>query len=89
MKRNITWYYSAWQEYIQWQNTDKKILRKINQIVEDIERDAFNGIGKPEALRGDLSGTWSRRINDKHRLLYIVYPQAITIISCYGHYDDK
>lgn len=62
----------AWEDYLYWQTRDKKILKRINQLLQDIERNGYNGIGKPEPLRGDLSGFWSRRIDDEHRIVYRV-----------------
>ncbi|MBP3666112.1 MAG: Txe/YoeB family addiction module toxin [Clostridia bacterium] len=71
-----------------WQTRDKKILKRINQLLQDIERNGYNGIGKPEPLRGDLSGFWSRRIDDEHRIVYRVTEDRVEIIQCRGHYDD-
>lgn len=79
----------AWKEYIYWFEQDKKMLKRIIAILKDIDRTPFDGIGKPEALRGDLSGFWSRRIDDKHRLVYRINDNAIEIVQCKGHYDDK
>ena len=67
---------------------DKKTLKRINQLVKDIARNPFDGIGKPEPLRGNLTGFWSRRIDDEHRLVYAVEETAILIIACRGHYND-
>lgn len=67
---------------------DKKMLRRINQIVKDICRSPFDGIGKPEPLRGNLSGMWSRRIDEEHRLVYIVEDDTVLIFSCKGHYEN-
>ena len=82
----IKWEENAWQEYIDWQKTDKAILRKINQLIKDIQRNPFDGIGKPEPLKYDLSGYWSRRINDEHRLVYSIENNVLVIAQCYGHY---
>ena len=78
----------AWEDYLYWQTRDKKILKRINQLLQDIERNGYNGIGKPEPLRGDLSGFWSRRIDDEHRIVYRVTEDRVEIIQCRGHYDD-
>lgn len=89
MNRQLFWDYPAWQEYLHWQSTDKKTLKKINAIIEDTLRNPYTGIGKPEPLKGNLGGLWSRRINDKDRLVYAVYPYGIGVASCRGHYNDK
>lgn len=78
----------AWEDYLYWQTQDKKMLKRINQLLQDIERNGYNGIGKPEPLRGDLSGFWSRRIDDEHRIVYRVTEDRVEIIQCRGHYDD-
>ena len=78
----------AWEDYLYWQTRDKKILKRINQLLQDIERNGYNGIGKPEPLRGDLSGFWSRRIDDEHRIVYRVTEDRVEIIQCRGHYND-
>ena len=78
----------AWEDYLYWQTQDKKTLKRINQLLQDIERYGYNGIGKPEPLRGDLSGFWSRRIDDEHRIVYRVTEDRVEIIQCRGHYDD-
>ena len=78
----------AWEEYIYWQTQDKRTLRRINQLLRDIQRDPFDGIGKPEPLRGELSGFWSRRIDETNRIVYYEQGGVIYIISCLGHYDD-
>ena len=78
----------AWADYLYWQTQDKKTLKRINQLLQDIERNGYNGIGKPEPLRGDLAGFWSRRIDDEHRIVYRVSEDRVEIIQCRGHYDD-
>ena len=78
----------AWEDYLYWQTQDKKTLKRINQLLQDIECNGYNGIGKPEPLRGDLSGFWSRRIDDEHRIVYRVTEDRVEIIQCRGHYDD-
>ena len=76
----------AWGEYLYWQTQDKKTLKKVNDLLRDIERSPFAGIGKPEALKEDLSGFWSRRIDDKNRLVYRINGEFIEIVSCKEHY---
>ncbi|MFB6318751.1 Txe/YoeB family addiction module toxin [Saccharicrinis sp. FJH54] len=78
---------NAWQDYLYWQTFDKKILKKINALIKDIKRSPFDGIGKPEALKYDLSGFWSRRIDHEHRLVYQVVNDEILIYACRFHYD--
>ena len=82
------WSDKAWDDYLYWQKKEKKTLKRVNQLVKDIERNNFEGIGKPEALKGDLSGFWSRRIDDANRLIYRINGESIDILSCKGHYDD-
>ncbi len=84
----LLWDDRAWDDYIYWQNQDKKTLKRINAIVKDIQRDRFNGIGKPEALTGNLSGWWSRRIDEENRIVYKEENGAVIIASCKGHYED-
>ena len=86
---NKAWQDEAWEDYLYWQTQDKKILKKINQLLKDIDRNAYSGIGKPEALSGNLSGYWSRRIDDKNRIVYKVQNNQIIIIQCGSHYRDK
>lgn len=85
----ITFSAEGWEDYLYWQLEDKKTLKKINQLIKDIIRSPFEGIGKPEPLKGDLSGYWSRRIDDKNRLLYSVSNEIIEIYQCRYHYSDK
>ena len=82
------WSDKAWDDYLYWQTQDKKTLKKVNQLVKDIERSNFEGIGKPEALKGNLSGFWSRRIDDANQLIYRINGEFIDILSCKGHYED-
>lgn len=82
-----SWYDKAWDDYLYWQSQDKKTLKRVNQLIRDTERDPFTGIGKPEPLKGDLSGFWSRRIDDTNRLVYRVNDGLLEILSCRGHYD--
>jgi toxin YoeB len=76
----------AWEDYLYWQNTDKANLKKINVLIKEIERTPFEGSGKPEPLRYNLTGWWSRRINLEHRLVYKVDNDAIVILQCRYHY---
>ena len=84
--KQVAFTHSAWQDYVWWQTQDKKTLRRINQLVEATLRDPFDGIGKPEALRENLSGFWSRRIDDANRLVYVVEAEQIVVIACRYHY---
>ncbi len=88
-ERDIRWDLDAWDDYLFWQTHDKNVLKRINLLIKDILRDPFGGIGKPEPLKGDLSGFWSRRIDDEHRLVYAVEKEAVLIIACRGHYNEK
>ena len=84
---NKSWYDKAWEDYLYWQAHDKKTLKRINQLIKDAERNPFGGIGKPEPLKGDLAGFWSRRIDDTNRLVYRVNGEILEILSCKGHYE--
>ena len=85
---NKSFYDVAWNDYIFWQEHDKKILKKINTLIKDIERNGVDrGLGKPEKLKHDLSGLYSRRINDEHRLVYFVENETIYIVGCKTHYE--
>lgn len=86
--KRLQWDFDAWNEYLYWQTQDKKILKRINQLLKDIRRNPFEGIGKPELLRGNLTGFWSRRIDSEHRLVYAVEEETVLIFSCRGHYDN-
>ena len=86
---NKLWEQDAWEDYLYWQKQDKKILKRINLLIKDIERNAFEGIGKPEPLREDLSGYWSRRIDEKNRIVYKIKDNQVIIIQCGSHYRDK
>lgn len=83
---NITFTNDSWSEYLYWQSTDRQTLKKINNLLKDITRDPFDGLGKPEPLKHEFSGCWSRRITDEHRLVYEVTEYSILIISCRFHY---
>ena len=82
------WFDEAWEDYLYWQVQDKKTLKRINSLIKDAERNPFSGIGKPEPLKGSLSGFWSRRIDDTNRLVYRIQYDTLEILSCRGHYDD-
>ena len=84
----LLWEDRAWSEYLYWQTQDKKTLKRINALIKDIQRSPYEGIGKPEPLRGNLSGWWSRRIDETNRIVYYEQVEVIYIISCLGHYDD-
>lgn len=84
----ITFSENAWEDYVYWQTQDKKMLHRINSLLQDIGRNGYSGIGKPEPLKGDLSGYWSRRIDDAHRIVYRISGEFIEIVQCKGHYND-
>lgn len=77
----------SWEDYLYWQNTDKKMVRRINLLLKDISREPFKGLGKPEPLKYKYQGFWSRRINDEHRLIYKYTEDEIHIVKCRFHYD--
>lgn len=83
---NIIWFSEAWEDYLYWQEQDRKTLRRVNALIRDTLRDNFDGIGKPEPLKGELSGFWSRRIDETNRFVYRVRSGALEILSCRGHY---
>lgn len=83
----LLWDETAWEDYLWWQTEDKKTMKKINQLIKDVQRDPYDGIGKPEPLKENLSGWWSRRIDETNRLVYRQEDNAIIIASCKGHYD--
>ena len=85
--KRIVWTSAAWQDYVYWQGQDKKTLKRINTLIQETVREPFTGIGKPEPLRESLSGFWSRRIDDTHRLVYTVENENLAIIACRYHYD--
>jgi len=82
------WDESAWEDYLYWQTHDKKTLRKVNELLRDIDRDPFSGKGKPEPLRHDWQGYWSRRINEADRIIYRIQDGKLEIAACRSHYDD-
>jgi toxin YoeB len=83
----ITFSKNAWEDYLSWQSEDKKILKKINDLIKDIQKTPYEGMGKPEPLKYDLTGLWSRRIDREHRLVYQANENEILIYSCRYHYD--
>ena len=87
MTKQLAWTDAAWEDYVWWQSQDRKTLKRINKLIQAIQRDNFVGIGKPEPLKGSLSGFWSRRIDETNRLVYAVDDIYITIISCRKHYE--
>ncbi|ENL3533438.1 Txe/YoeB family addiction module toxin [Vibrio cholerae] len=84
--RLLSWTDESWDDYLYWQTQDKKTLKRINKIINDVKRSPFEGIGKPEPLKENLSGFWSRRIDDTNRLVYAVDDNPMTVISCRYHY---
>jgi toxin YoeB len=82
----VKWADEAWSDYLRWNHENKRVLKRINRLVEAVATDPFRGIGKPEALRHDLAGCWSRRITDEHRLVYKVTGKTVHILSCRYHY---
>ena len=83
---NILFTDDAWEDYLYWQQYDKKLLKKINALIKEIGRTPFEGTGKPEPLKHELQGCWSRRIDQEHRLVYEVFDEQINIIACRYHY---
>ena len=84
----LLWEDRAWNDYLYWQEQDKKTLKRVNALIKDLQRTTFEGIGKPEPLKGSLSGLWSRRIDETNRIVYYEQSGIIYIVSCRGHYDD-
>jgi len=83
------WSDEAWDDYLYWQNENKNLLKRINLLVKDIERDPFKGLGKPEPLKNYLSGWWSRKIDDKHRIVYRIEKGNLEIAQCRDHYNNQ
>ena len=83
------WHDSAWDDYINWQTQDRKTLKKINKLLQDIERNGYNGIGKPEPLKHELSGFWSVQIDDKNRIVFRIENGNLEITQCGSHYRNK
>ena len=84
----LSWTEDAWEEYTDWQTENKSVLKKINELVKDIMRNGNLGIGKPEPLKHEMTGMWSRRITDEHRLVYKILDDEVLIYSCARHYKD-
>ena len=82
----LVWYSCGWDDYCYWQEVDRKIVKKINTLIRDTLRHPTEGMGKPEALKYELAGAWSRRITDEHRLVYVFDEDSVTIIACRHHY---
>lgn len=87
MPERLTWTLAAWEDYAWWQGQDRKTLKRINLLIQDALRNPFSGIGKPEPLRENLSGFWSRRIDETNRLVYGVEGDSLVVIACRYHYD--
>lgn len=83
----LLWEDRAWEDYLYWQTQDRKILKRVNALIRDICRDTFEGIGKPEPLKNQLSGWWSRRIDETNRIVYYEKDGVVYIVSCRGHYN--
>ena len=84
----IVWFEEAWDDYLYWQAQDKKTIKRVNQLLQDALRNGYAGIGKPEPLKGEFSGFWSRRIDDVNRFVYRISDEVIEVLSCKGHYDN-
>ena len=83
------WDDDAWEDYVYWQTQDRKTLKRINALLKDVDRNGYSGIGKPEPLKGDLAGWWSRRIDEANRIVYRIHEGRIEIIQCGSHYRDQ
>ena len=83
----LGWTQEAWEDYLYWQKTDKQLLKRVNTLIKDIQRAPYEGIGKPEPLKFDLTGYWSRRIDKEHRLVYTVQGENIILTMCRYHYN--
>lgn len=84
----LLWEEEGWGDYTYWQTQDRKTLKRVNQLITDILRNGYKGIGKPEPLKGNLSGFWSRRIDEENRLVYKIEGEVVIIIACRTHYGD-
>jgi toxin YoeB len=82
----ISFHKKGWEDYLYWQKTDKKMLKRINDLIKEIDRSPFEGIGKPEGLKHDMAGAWSRRINAEHRLVYSIRGDSLIVLQCRYHY---
>lgn len=83
------WFDEAWEDYLYWQRQDKKTLKRINKLLQDIERNGYSGIGKPEPLKRNLTGYWSVKIDNKNRIVFSIVNETLEIIQCGSHYRDK
>ena len=83
----LLWHDTVWNDYLYWHSTDRQILKRIHMLIKDIQRNGYTGIGKPEPLKGNLQGWWSRRIDAEHRLVYRIVDDTCQIIQCKGHYE--
>ena len=86
---NKVWQDEAWEDYMYWQTQDRRTFKRINQLLQDIDRKGYEGIGKPEPLKGNFSGWWSRRIDESNRLIYRITAGQIEIAQCRSHYSNK
>ena len=84
-----TWFDEAWEDYLYWQTQDKKTLKRINKLLRDIERNGYSSIGKPEPLKGDLSGFWSVKIDEKNRIVFRIENNILEVAQCGSHYRDN
>jgi toxin YoeB len=84
----LIWFTEAWEDYLWWQSQDKKTIKRINLLIQDTMRNHFTGLGKPEPLKGDLAGFWSRRIDSANRLVYRIREGNLEVLSCKGHYEN-
>lgn len=84
----LVWFDEAWDDYLYWQTQDKKTLRRINELIKDSMRNGYSGIAKPEPLKGEFSGFWSKRIDEVNRFVYRISDGGLEVLSCKGHYDD-
>ncbi len=84
----LLWEDRAWDDYLYWQTQDRKTLKRLNALIKDIQRNVYDGIGSPEPLRGNMSGWWSRRIDEANRIVYYEQDGIVYIVACRGHYDD-
>ena len=83
------WFDRAWEDYLYWQKQDKRTLKRINQLLQDVERNGYHGIGKPEPLKNDFAGWWSLRIDEANRLIFRIADEHLEIAQCRDHYSDK
>lgn len=89
MIEKLSWTNESWSDYLYWQSQDRKTLKRINKLIVETQRNPFEGVGKPEPLKENLAGFWSRRIDETNRLVYAVEENVLTIISCRYHYEKR